>query len=137
MIARFVAVLAVALCLTALQAAADPPAPAPTPSPVVLPTLPPNQPVNPYLQMGIDWVTGLVRRQLSNAQNSASGEVTYFKRFEMQVETSSNSYREVHLHQGTVINPRGATIVPGQRVSVGGLGQPDGSLDANVITVVQ
>jgi len=41
------------------------------------------------------------------------------------------------LHQGTVINPRGATIANGQRVNVRGLAQSDGSLNADEITIVQ
>ena len=43
--------------------------------------------------------------------NTAHGKVTYFRRYDLQVETAPNVFRDVHLHQGTVINPRGATIV--------------------------
>jgi hypothetical protein len=137
---RFVALLAAALCLltgyvTPVAEAQTPPAPPATP--VVLPTLPPNQPLNPYVKIGIDLLTNMLRQEAANARNNASGQVSYFKRFEMQVQTGSNSYRDVHLHQGTVINPRGATLAPGQRVAVGGVGQPDGSIDANVITIQQ
>jgi hypothetical protein len=138
MIQRFVALAIAALCLGyAATERADSQTPAPTFSPVVLPTLGPSEPANPYVKMGIDFVTGLVRQQIENAKNSALGQVTFFRRFEMQVRTGANSYRDVHLHQGTVIDPRGATIVAGQRVRVAGLGQPDGSLDANIITVQQ
>jgi hypothetical protein len=138
MIARFVTLAAVALCIgTANVATADPQAPAPTPTPVNLPTLPPNAQVNPYVKMGIDIITGIVKTQLANNANAAVGQVSYFKRFEMQVATGNNAYRSVHLHQGTVINPRGASIEPGQRVDVGGIAQSDGSLDANVITIQQ
>jgi hypothetical protein len=87
--------------------------------------------------MGIDLVTGIIKTQTLNARNAASGNVSYFKRFDMQVETSPNAYRAVHLHQGTVINPRGASIERGQRVAVSGIAQPDGSLDANVVTILQ
>jgi hypothetical protein len=138
MIARFVTLAAVVLCLgTASFATADPQTPAPSPTPVNLPTLPPNSPLNPLVKFGIDLVTGLVKAQLSNNPNAANGEVSYFKRFEMQVRTGPNSYRSVHLHQGTVIDPRGESIQPGQRVDVGGAGQPDGSLNANLITIQQ
>jgi hypothetical protein len=138
MLPRFVALAVAALYVFAARpAAADPQTPAPTPTPVVLPTLAPSQPLNPYVKMGIDLVNGLMRQQLAISANMATGRVSYFRRFEMQVQTAPNSYRDVHLHQGTIINPRGASITAGQRVSVNGLAQPDGSLDANVITIQQ
>lgn len=87
--------------------------------------------------MGIDLITNAIHQQSANSRNSASGQVTYFRRFEMQVQTGPNAYRDVHLHQGTVINPRGAWIAPGRRVNVQGLGQSDGSLAADNITVLQ
>ena len=133
---RFVAVVVAALCLaTARVANAADPSPAPTP--VNLPTFPPSVPANPYIKTAIDILTGVVERQLQTSANAANGQVTYFKRFDMQVQTGPNSYRAIHLHQGTVINPRGATIGTGQRVSVGGVAQSDGSLEANVITLLQ
>jgi hypothetical protein len=46
-----------------------------------------------------------------------------------------DKYRDVHLHQGTVINPRGWTIQPGQQVDVYGHPNSDGSLEADSITV--
>jgi hypothetical protein len=138
MIQRFVMLAVAALCFAcAGSASAGSQSPAPTPSPIDLPTLGPSQPLNPYLKMGIDFINGLVQRQHEKSQNEADGQVTYFKRFDLQVQTGPNSYRDVHLHQGTIINPRGISLVPGERVSVGGRGLPDGSLDANVITVLE
>ena len=138
MFLRFVALATAALfLLVAWPRAADSQPPAPTPPPVVLPTLTPSRQLNPYVKMGIDLVTGLVRQQLAASANMATGRVAYFKRFEMQIQTAPNAYRAVHLHQGTIINPRGASIAPGQRVGVTGLAQPDGSLDASVITIQQ
>lgn len=138
MIKRFVVLAAAALCLgNATVARADQPAPSPTPTPVNLPTLPPSITVNPYAKAAIDLITGVVRSQITNNANSANGQVTYFKRFEMQVRTGTNQYRTVHLHQGTFINPTGQSLQVGQQVSVGGNGQPDGSLDANSITIQQ
>jgi len=135
---RFVALIVAALSITTGAAAvAQTPPPLPTPTPIVLPTLPPSQQVNPYVKMGIDLLTGVIRQQLINSQNTANGQVSYFRRFEMQVQTGPNAYRAVHLHQGTVINPRGESIQSGQRVSVGGIAQPDGSLNADVITIQQ
>jgi len=133
---RFVVLIVAALCASAFRAAGAQ-TPGPTPTPIVLPTLPPNQPLNPYVKMGIDLITNAIHQQSANSKNSASGPVTYFRRFEMQVQTGPNAYRDVRLHQGTVINPRGASIVPGRRVNVQGLGQSDGSLAADNITVLQ
>ena len=133
--------LAVILCTALLgafvaggNAFADP---QPAPTPIVLPTLPANAQLNPYAKAAIDLVTGVARQALQNNGNRAEGEVTYFKRFEMQVRTSPNGYRSVHLHQGTRIDPRGATLQPGDRVSIGGSGQSDGSLDADAITILR
>ena len=133
--------LAVFLCntlcgalVTCGMAFADP---QPAPTPIVLPTLPANAQLNPYAKAAIDLVTGVARQALQNNGNRAEGEVTYFKRFEMQVRTSPNGYRSVHLHQGTRIDPRGATLQPGDRVSIGGSGQSDGSLDADAITILR
>jgi len=136
--ARFVALAAAALCLaTAGVAPADPPPPSPTPTPVNLPTLPPASAVNPYAKAAIDLITGLVRGQIVENRNSASGQVTYFRRFEMQVRTGANRYRDVHLHQGTTIDPMGQTVRIGQQVSVAGSARPDGSLNADSIVIQQ
>jgi hypothetical protein len=132
MTSRFVAVVAAALCIGSsafhgAPALADDPTPPPAPV----------AGLDPYVRTAIDLLTGIVTRQIQNNRNGANGEVSYFRRFEMQVQTGTNSYRAVHLHQGTVIDPRGKSLEPGQRVSVGGIAQSDGSLDADVITILQ
>lgn len=127
---------AVAGVSVAAGAQSDPP-PLPTPSPIVAPTLPPRSGDQRLIDAATSLLTGYLRQQQINAQNTARGSVTYFKRFEMQVRTGSTSYRDVHLHQGTVINPRGASLGTGLLVDVHGTGHPDGSIDADVITVVQ
>jgi hypothetical protein len=66
--------------------------------------------------------------------NTAHGKVTYFRRFDLQLETAPNVYREVHLHQGTVIDPRGTSLAPGMTVDVSGSAQSDHSLNADTIT---
>ncbi|MBC5800414.1 MAG: hypothetical protein GIX03_03065 [Candidatus Eremiobacteraeota bacterium] len=109
--------------------------PVPSPTPVNLPSLPPTTHVDPYTRAAIDLLTGVVNRAISNIGNTTSGRVTYFKRFELQVQTNAGSYRSIHLHQGTIIDPRGATLTVGQHVDVSGVAQADGSLNANVITV--
>ena len=139
MIQRFVVFVAAALCVAGTAAAsADPtPAPSPSPTPVSVPTLSPSSKLDPYAKAAIDMLGGVIRQQIQNSANSTSGQVSYFKRFEMQLQTGRNAYRGVHLHQGTIINPRGASVTVGQRVDVSGTPQQDGSLDANVITIQQ
>jgi hypothetical protein len=136
---RFVAFGALALSLAAASAARPVVAqtPAPTPTPVNLPTLPPNSAISPYVKTAIDLLTGVINHQVQTARNSSDGRVSYFKRFEMQIQTGPNAYRSIHLHQGTVINPTGRSIEPGQRVHVDGAAQSDGSLAANTITIDQ
>ena len=136
---RFVAFAALALCVGGAQlaASAQNAAPSPAPTPVNLPTLPPQTTLDPFAKAAIDILGGVVRGQLQRNANSTYGRVTYFKRFELQVQTGPNAYRSVHLHQGTVINPRGATLTPGQVVSAGGIAQADGSLNADTITIQQ
>jgi len=136
MFMRFVAILTLALSLGAAAASAQT-YPAPAPTPVALPTVPPDIRVDPVTRAAIDLGIQLIRYQQWKTANQAIGDVTYFKHFEMQVRTGRDTYRDVHLHQGTIINPRGASVQPGERVEVGGDAQPDGSLNANVITIVR
>ena len=139
MSSRFVAVVAAVLSFScAVPAAVSADQPEAQPTPVVLPTLPPNVQVNPYVQAGLNLVTGILQRQqLRNDGNRADGQVTYFRRFDLQVRTGANAFRNVHLHPGTEIDPRGESIRPGDHVAVGGTVQSDGSLDADVITIVR
>ncbi|MHB8231159.1 MAG: hypothetical protein ACYDG0_10340 [Vulcanimicrobiaceae bacterium] len=106
--------------------------PAPGPTPSAIPTLPP---AGNIINDVIDALSNLIKPVLGWDPNSVAGTVTYFRRFDMQVRMPLYRYRQVYLHQGTIINPRGWTIKPGQTVYVSGRGQPDGSLDADVITV--
>lgn len=109
-----------------VPALADPPA---------IPAIPPQIQNNPWVQSVIN-ALGNVLLQTTNG-NTAHGKVTYFKHFDMQLETAPNVYRDVHLHQGTVINPRGTTLAPGMTVDVSGSAQSDRSLDADVITAAR
>jgi hypothetical protein len=104
----------------------------PSPPPSGLQSLTSNLLNNPYVQSVVNALSRLL--QTTNG-NGAFGKVTYFKRFEMQLETAPQVYREVHLHQGTIINPLGTTLNPGMTVSVKGTAQSDGSLDADQIDV--
>lgn len=96
-----------------------------------VPSVPPDVQNNPIVQSILQSVGGLL--QTTNG-NSAHGKVTYFRRFDLQVETAPNVYRQIHLHQGTMINPRGTTLAPGMVVDVSGTTQSDHSLNADAIT---
>jgi hypothetical protein len=100
--------------------------------PATLPSIPPQIQNNPIVQSVLNAV-GNILMQTTNG-NTAHGKVTYFRRYDLQVETAPNVFRDVHLHQGTVINPRGATIAPGMTVDVSGSAQSDHSLNADTIT---
>lgn len=131
---RFVGIFAAVLfSIGATAAFAQNATPAPTATPVAIPTMPPS--TNPIVQSIINSIAGQVKAGFGWEANRARGQVTYFKRFEMQVRFTNGQYRTIHLHQGTVINPRGASIHEGDRVDVQGTGNSDGSLNANQITL--
>lgn len=133
----------VALALAVLFAACAPalaqqtPSASPSPSPAAphaLPTIPPN---------AGNVVEGIVQRLAGDAAaglgvdpNHVRGSVMYFRRFDMQIRMPLNRYESVHLHQGTIINPRGASISQGQTVDVQGRANSDGSIEADAITIV-
>lgn len=100
--------------------------------PVTIPSIPPQVQNNPIVQSVLN-ALGNVLLQTTNG-NTAHGKVRYFRRFDLQLETAPNVYRDVHLHQGTVINPRGTTLAPGMIVDVSGSAQSDHSLNADTIT---
>lgn len=125
------ATLLLALVAPSLAGAQSAPSAAPTPIPV--PTLPPQTHPDPWVQMGVDVLRNVYQHNVEQRANSASGTVSYFRRFDMQVQTGQGAYRTVHLHQGTVINPRGATPNAGTRVRVTGRAQADGSIEADQI----
>jgi hypothetical protein len=116
--------LAIALLVASTSGALADPQP--------FPSIPPEVQNNPIVQSVLN-ALGNVLLQTTNG-NNAHGKVTYFRHYELQVETAPNVYRDVHLHQGTVINPRGATLAPGMTVDVTGSAQSDHSLNADTIT---
>jgi hypothetical protein len=140
---RFTGGSLLALCfgvaLLEPAAARDTPAPVPTPSPIVVPTLPPQPDAvtQALIRAAAGVLTDVINRSRLEYANSAHGAVSYFKHFDMQVQTGSNSYRTVRLHQGTVINPRGATPGAGALVDISGRGASDGALEADAITVLR
>jgi hypothetical protein len=127
--------LVLALGATTLAGAQSTPVPVPTPIPV--PTVPPNSPNAGIIQTIIGVGAQIIQRQAINSRNNARGTVSYFKRFDMQVQCGTNCYRTIKLHQGTVINPRGATPGVGAVVDVNGRTDPDGTLEADNITIQQ
>ena len=133
----FIATSALVLALGASSLAGAQSTPAPAPTPIAVPTLPPNTPNAAIIQTILGIGQQIIQRQAVNARNNARGTVSYFKRFDMQVQCGTNCYRNVKLHQGTVINPRGATPGVGTTVDVNGRTDPDGTLQADTITVQQ
>ncbi len=112
--------------------------PAPNPTPIVVPTLPPaDATTQAIVRAAAAVVNDIITRNRLNAANTTHGTVSYFRRYDLQVRTGANSYRNVRLHPGTVIDPRGATPATGTVVDVSGHGEADGSLSADAITVLR
>lgn len=134
----FVLALAAAVLGRADAQAVPAAPPVPVPTPIVVPTLPPSDPTTQAIvRAAAAMLSDIVARNRLDAQNTTLGTVTYFKRDDMQVQTGPNRYRDVRLHAGTVINPRGATPGAGRSVVISGRGVADGSLQADSITVLQ
>jgi hypothetical protein len=129
--------LVLALAATTFAGAqSSPPAP-PVPTPIPVATLPPAGPNDQIIRDVIGIGAQILQRNAINARNNARGTVSYFRRFDMQVQCGPNCYRNVRLHPGTIINPRGATPGVGTSVDVNGRTDPDGTLEADNITVRQ
>ncbi|MEA2785475.1 MAG: hypothetical protein QOF71_1579 [Candidatus Eremiobacteraeota bacterium] len=133
----FIVTSALVLALGATTLAGAQSTPVPVPTPIAVPTLPPNTPNAAIIQTIIGVGAQILQREAINNRNNARGTVSYFKRFDMQVQCGANCYRTVRLHQGTVINPRGATPSTGRYVDVNGRTAADGALEADTITVQQ
>ena len=128
---RVVAVITAVLLLAATPA----PSPAPSAAPIVAPSIPPG--LGNVVQSIINKITGDTVAPLGVDPNHVRGQVTYFRRFDLQVAMPLQTYKQIHLHQGTIINPRGATIANGQTVDVQGSANADGSIEANEITIIR
>lgn len=127
---RVVAVIAAVLLLGATPS----PSPAPPSQPIVAPSVPPG--VGNVVQGIINKVTGDMVAPLGVDPNHVRGQVTYFRRYDLQVAMPLQTYKQIHLHQGTIINPRGESLNSGQTVDVVGTANSDGSINANEITII-
>lgn len=126
---RVVAVIAAVLLLGAT------PTPSPAPSqPIGAPSIPPG--LGNVVQGIINKITGDTVAPLGVDPNHVRGQVTYFRRYDLQIQMPLQTYKQIRLHQGTIINPRGATIGNGETVDVQGTANSDGSIEANEITIV-
>jgi hypothetical protein len=130
-----IATSALVLALGAGSLAGAQSTPVPVPTPIAVPTLPPNTPNAGIIQTIIGIGAQILQREAVNSRNNARGTVSYYKRFDMQVQCGTNCYRTVKLHQGTVISPRGGTPGVGSLVDVNGHTDPDGTLQADYITI--
>ena len=133
---RFVAAIAAvlfSLTLPAVAVSATNATPAPTPPPTSAPSVP-SVPAS-LGQDAINELGNIVRGAFGWSNSESIGTVTYYRGYEMQVRQQLDRYREIHLHRGTVINPRGFTIKPGDTVDIRGTTNSDGSLNADTIVV--
>jgi hypothetical protein len=106
------------------------PAPTPPATPNPMPTLPGG-----IVNDAINALGGLVKAAYGWNDTESLGTVTYYRGYDMQLKMQLNRYRAIHLHKGTVINPRGYSIREGDTVDVRGAPQSDGSLNADMIVV--
>jgi hypothetical protein len=127
--AAVAAALLFALSASGLAAAQSTPSPVPTSNSV------PSVPAG-LAQDAINALGNVVKGVFGWNDNESIGTVTFYHRYDMQVRQQLNRYRDIHLHKGTVINPRGWTIQPGQTIDVRGSHNADGSLNADIITVL-
>jgi hypothetical protein len=132
---RFVAAVAAVLFAFAsgtLAIAQSTPAPAPaaTPAPNPVPSVPKG-----IEQDAINALGNVVKSVFGWSDTESLGTVTFYRGYEMQLRMQLDRYREIHLHKGTVINPRGYTIKSGDTVDVRGRPNSDGSLNADMIVV--
>jgi hypothetical protein len=131
---RFVAVFTAVLFAAGGTYAAAQTAPTPPPTATPAPNPAPSVPKG-LEQDAINALGNIVKGAFGWNDNESIGQVTYYRGYDMQVRLQLNRYRAIHLHKGTVINPRGYTIKPGDTVDVRGHGNSDGSLEADMIVL--
>ena len=119
-----------AFALADAQTSPATPAPAKTAAPNPAPSVPAG-----LQQDAVNALGNLVKSAFGWNDTESWGQVVFYKGYEMQVRQQLNRYREIHLHKGTVINPRGYSIKEGSTVDVKGRPNADGSLNADMIVV--
>lgn len=124
------ALLALGCSTLAFADVAATPAPTPPATPNPMPTLPGS-----IVNDAINALGGIVKAAYGWNDTESLGTVTYYRGYDMQLKMQLNRYRAIHLHKGTVINPRGYSIHDGDTVDVRGRPQADGSLEADMIVV--
>ncbi|HZZ65512.1 MAG TPA: hypothetical protein VFE17_08440 [Candidatus Baltobacteraceae bacterium] len=129
---RFVAAAAAVLFMfsAAHAAAQSTPAPASTRAPSPVPGVPAG-----IEQDAVNALGNVVKSVFGWSDTESLGTVTYYRGYDMQMRMQLDRYRSIHLHRGTVINPRGYTIKDGDTVDVRGRPNSDGSLTADMIVV--
>ncbi|MFN2448331.1 MAG: hypothetical protein ABR508_00870 [Candidatus Baltobacteraceae bacterium] len=134
---RFVAGLGAVLFALAGSALALAGTPTPPPQATTAPAVPNPLPSVPagIEQDAINALGNIVKSAFGWSDTESYGTVVFYKGTEMQVRQQLNRFREIHLHRGTVINPRGWSIQSGQIVDVRGRPNADGSLNADMIVV--
>ena len=134
---RFVAVIAAVLfalsggsfALAQQPGVAATATPAPTPAPGNI-SIPPS-----IGQDAVNALGNIVRGVFGWSDTESIGTVTYYRGYDLQLKMQLDRYREIHLHRGTVINPRGYTIKAGDTLDVRGRPNSDGSLNADMIVL--
>jgi hypothetical protein len=81
----------------------------------------------------VNALSNIVRGVFGWNDTESIGTVTYYRGYDMQLRMQLDRYRAIHLHKGTVINPRGYTLKTGDIVDVRGRPNSDGSLNADMI----
>ncbi len=110
------------------------PTPSPSSAPLVMPSIPPG--IGNVVQGILNKLAGDAVAPFAVDPNHVRGSVTFYKRFDLQVKLPLNSFKQIRLHQGTIINPRGASIENGQTIDVRGSSNADGSMNADEITIL-
>lgn len=134
---RVVAVTAAVLFAVAGPAPAQTtptPSPSPAKAPIAAPTIPPG--LGGVVQTILQKVTNDITSPYALDPGHVRGTVTFYRRFDMQVRLPLDTYKQIHLHQGTIINPRGESIGNGQSVDVRGRANADGTIEADEITIL-
>ncbi len=108
--------------------------PAPTPPPTAAPNPIPTVPGG-IVNDAINALGGILKAAYGWNATESLGIVTYYRGYDMQLKLQLDRYRTIHLHRGTVINPRGYSIRTGDTIDVRGTPQSDGSLNADMIVV--